>query len=480
MNFRDVAGNILGNVFGGPEAALLILVHLCRFLLVSCAAYGLCWFLARLATSAAYRFTIWLLYIASMAGYWIAGLGLLFRALQVAIAAPRLVPVPGSHPHLQPVVSLTLSGALASSISSHLPLVFGIYLAVLAGLALLGIVRRRQLARALRFRLTPPIAITRMFDALAAEIGVPHCRLWLMPGITTPAAIYWLHPAVCLPVACTEDTFDLENILRHELCHIRRRDNLWETVARSGRSLLFFHPLLYRAFASLRFEREVACDLEVVRSHPDKRDRYADTLVRFGWLTLNAQPPSMGIRFAAQAGMLHARVRSILAGERLYSRSSQRQRTLFSVAGIWVFAAAMPACWVGISLTRSTPIEVAASVSARPQPRAHHAIRLAPAGSAILPEASAQSSAAATSPGLLPELTPAPLPEVRYESQHTGQLLSMTNEAKELQDDGGTISQGQRLPTSGHRKLSPAAVSIIVGAAITLGRLGLGHDHDHD
>ncbi len=476
MNFQ----NVFGNGSGSSQAALLILIDLCRFLLVSCAAYGLCWFLARLATSAAYRFTIWLLYIVLTSGYWVAGLGFLFRALQVTIDAPRLVPAPGSHPDLQPVISLTLSSALASSIGSHLSFVFATYLAVLAGLALLSIVRRKQLARALRFRLAPPVAMAKMFDALAAEVGVSRCRLWLIPGITTPAAIYWLRPAVCLPTACTEDTFDLENILRHELCHIRRRDNLWETIARSGRSLLFFHPLLYRAFASLRFEREVACDMEVIRSHPDKRDRYADTLVRFGWLTLNAQPRSMGIRFAAQAGVLHARVRSILIGERLYSRSSQRRRTLLSVAGVWVFAAAMPACWVGIGLTQFAPPESAASVSVPPQPRAHHTIRLAAAGSAALPAASVLPIAAGAGPGLLPELTPAPLPEVRYESQHPEQLLSTSSETEKPQDDEGTVSQRQRLPTGGNRKLSPATVSIIIGAAVAIGRLGLDHDHDHD
>jgi len=484
MNFPNALLDLSGDMSGSSEAALPVLVGLCRFLLVSCAAYGLCWFLARLATSAAYRFTIWLLYIVSVAGYWVAGLVLVFRALPVVIAAPRLVPAPGSHPDLQPVLSFTLSGALASSIGSHLPLVFESYLAVLAGLALLGIFRRRQLARALRFRLAPSAAMTRIFDALAAEIGVPRCRLWLMPGITTPAAIYWLHPAVCLPAACTEDTFDLENILRHELCHIHRRDNLWETVARSCRSLLFFHPLLYQAFTLLRFEREVACDMEVVRSHPDKRDRYADTLVRFGWMTMKAgrsHSRFMDVRFAAQAGVLNARVRSILAGERFYSRWSQRRRTLFSVAGMWVFAAAVPACWVRIHLTQPTPpVEVATSISARPQPRAHRTIRLATFESVTQSEAPTLSAVATTSPSLLPELTPASLPEVRYQSQHAGQLLSTTHEVEEPQDDGGTVLQEQKFPSGANHKLPPAAVPIIVGAAVALGRLGLSHDHDHN
>ena len=488
IHLWDVSGTVSATVFGAvlgtaPEAALPAFAEACRFLPVSCAAYVLCWFLARLATSVATRFTLWLLYIASMAGYWLVGLVQLFCASQRHIAAPDAL---GSHPHW-PMVSVVLSGRLASSIGSYLPVVLAAYLSVLAGLVLLGILRRRQLARALQFRLAPSPTVEQLFHEVAGELGIANCRLWLMPGLATPAAIHWFRPAVYLPTDCTDRTSDLENILRHELYHVRRRDNLWEAVARLCCGLLFFHPLLRRALASLRFEREVACDAEVVRSQPDTRDRYADTLVRFGWIAMQSRAGSAdvfpGVRFASHAGILNARVRYILAGEPLHSRRSQRQRTLCGVAGLWVFAVTMPACRVGIDFIQSTaPVESIAAVATLRQQRPHHTIR---AASRIVSARTNTLHASPTAAGLeplLPGLAPAALPQVQYQSAHDEPQLAQSQPTANPADpdESSTGTASQHIPGRSRAKLSPSTVSVIVGAAIALGHLGLDHDHDRN
>jgi uncharacterized protein (TIGR03435 family) len=58
---------------------------------------------------------------------------------------------------------------------------------------------------------------------------------------------------------------ELEAILAHELCHIRRRDNLLATLHLLVESIFWFHPLVWWLGARLEEERERACDEEVVR-----------------------------------------------------------------------------------------------------------------------------------------------------------------------------------------------------------------------
>ncbi len=56
----------------------------------------------------------------------------------------------------------------------------------------------------------------------------------------------------------------LRAILAHELCHVRRRDNLWAAAHMLVEALFWFHPLVWWVGARLVEERERACDEEVV------------------------------------------------------------------------------------------------------------------------------------------------------------------------------------------------------------------------
>lgn len=57
----------------------------------------------------------------------------------------------------------------------------------------------------------------------------------------------------------------LQAILAHELCHVRRRDNLTAAIHMLVESIFWFHPLVWWIGARLVEERERACDEEVVR-----------------------------------------------------------------------------------------------------------------------------------------------------------------------------------------------------------------------
>ncbi len=82
-----------------------------------------------------------------------------------------------------------------------------------------------------------------------------------------PGVVGILRPVLLLPHGITErlTTEQMDAILVHELCHVRRRDNLAAAVHMLVETLFWFHPLVWWLERRLVEERERACDEEVLR-----------------------------------------------------------------------------------------------------------------------------------------------------------------------------------------------------------------------
>jgi bla regulator protein blaR1 len=74
-------------------------------------------------------------------------------------------------------------------------------------------------------------------------------------------------PILLLPEGLTERLTipQLEAIVAHELCHVRRSDNLTATIHMLVEAIFWFHPLVWWIETRLVAERERACDEEVLR-----------------------------------------------------------------------------------------------------------------------------------------------------------------------------------------------------------------------
>ena len=74
-------------------------------------------------------------------------------------------------------------------------------------------------------------------------------------------------PVLLLPEGITEclAPAQLKAILAHELCHVRRRDNLTASIHLVVETIFWFFPLVWWMRARLVEEREQACDEEVLR-----------------------------------------------------------------------------------------------------------------------------------------------------------------------------------------------------------------------
>ncbi len=86
-----------------------------------------------------------------------------------------------------------------------------------------------------------------------------------------PGILGIFRPVLLLPKGISDRLTDaqLDAILAHELCHVRRRDNLAATVHMLVEALFWFHPLAWWIGARLVDERERACDEEVLRVGTD-------------------------------------------------------------------------------------------------------------------------------------------------------------------------------------------------------------------
>jgi bla regulator protein BlaR1 len=100
----------------------------------------------------------------------------------------------------------------------------------------------------------------------SAGIAQP-IKLLVSESALQPGIVGIFRPVLLLPAGIAARLTDaqLEAIIRHELCHVRRRDNAAAVVHMVVEALFWFHPLIWWIGARLVDERERACDEEVLR-----------------------------------------------------------------------------------------------------------------------------------------------------------------------------------------------------------------------
>jgi bla regulator protein blaR1 len=98
---------------------------------------------------------------------------------------------------------------------------------------------------------------------IPAPIEVRSTTAMLEPGVVGIA-----HPVLLVPrdimSRMTGPQFDA--VIAHEMCHVRRRDNLFASIHMIVEAVFWFHPLVWWIGSRLVDERERACDEEVVRT----------------------------------------------------------------------------------------------------------------------------------------------------------------------------------------------------------------------
>jgi bla regulator protein blaR1 len=111
---------------------------------------------------------------------------------------------------------------------------------------------------------------------ISGHVGLAISKSALEPGI-----LGIFRPVLLLPSGISERLTDeqLEAVMVHELCHVRRRDNLAAALHMLVEALFWFHPLVWWLGARLVDERERACDEEVLGLGSDPQT-YAESILK--------------------------------------------------------------------------------------------------------------------------------------------------------------------------------------------------------
>jgi bla regulator protein blaR1 len=200
---------------------------------------------------------------------------------------------------------------------SQLPVIlFGVWLCGFAAQSMAWLRRWRRVRAMLR-------------SASPLHLGLP-IRAMSTPSRLEPGVFGVFRPFLVLPEGISEHltTAQLEAVLAHELCHVRRRDNLAVAAHMVVEALFWFHPLVWWIEARLLEERERACDEEVLRMDGDPQD-YAEGIVEVCKLYLKS--PRM-CASGVTGSNLKRRVEAIMMN-RGTNRLSLGMRLLLTAAG---------------------------------------------------------------------------------------------------------------------------------------------------
>jgi bla regulator protein BlaR1 len=166
-------------------------------------------------------------------------------------------------------------------------------------------------------------------------------------------------PVLLLPEGITErlTQSQLEAVIAHELCHVRRRDNLTATIHMVVTAIFWFHPLMWWIRERLVEERERACDEEVLRGTDNPRV-YAEGILNVCKLYLES--PLVCVS-GVTGSNLKKRIEAIMAN-RHAARLSFSRRLLLAVAAIGAVAGP-----VAIGMLNAAPSRAQSQAAPRPK-----------------------------------------------------------------------------------------------------------------
>lgn len=121
-------------------------------------------------------------------------------------------------------------------------------------------------------------AAVRAAEPLSTQAPI---KILSSPTLLEPGVFGIFRPVLLLPEGITRHLTPahLEAILAHELCHVRRRDNLAAALHMIVEAVFWFHPLVWWIGARMVEERERACDEEVIQLG-NQPDVYAESILK--------------------------------------------------------------------------------------------------------------------------------------------------------------------------------------------------------
>lgn len=148
----------------------------------------------------------------------------------------------------------------------------------------------------------------------ARDLGMSAPEMIVCEAISTPAVTGLLRPRLLLPHE-RYDVQELRYILRHELCHLKRRDMLLKLVLLAANAMHWFNPVVYLMLRQADEDIELACD-SAATDDLDRAERaaYSRTLLAAVQSSVRALPATTC--FGGTVERLKRRITNVLGTQK--------------------------------------------------------------------------------------------------------------------------------------------------------------------
>lgn len=153
-----------------------------------------------------------------------------------------------------------------------------------------------------------------MLSDTARDLGVSAPEMIVCEAISTPAVTGLLRPRLLLPHE-RYDVQELRYILRHELCHLKRRDMLFKLVLLAANAMHWFNPVVYLMLRQADEDIELACDSAATDGlELPERAAYSRTLLAAVQSSVRALPATTC--FGGTVERLKRRITNVLGAQK--------------------------------------------------------------------------------------------------------------------------------------------------------------------
>lgn len=153
-----------------------------------------------------------------------------------------------------------------------------------------------------------------MLSDTARDLGVSAPEIIVCEAISTPAVTGLLRPRLLLPHE-RYDVQELRYILRHELCHLKRRDMLFKLVLLAANAMHWFNPVVYLMLRQADEDIELACDSAATDGlELPERAAYSRTLLAAVQSSVRALPATTC--FGGTVERLKRRITNVLGAQK--------------------------------------------------------------------------------------------------------------------------------------------------------------------
>ena len=153
-----------------------------------------------------------------------------------------------------------------------------------------------------------------MLSDTVRDLGVSAPEMIVCEAISTPAVTGLLRPRLLLPHE-HYDVQELRYILRHELCHLKRRDMLLKLVLLAANAMHWFNPGVYLMLRQADEDIELACDSAATDGlELPERAAYSRTLLAAVQSSVRALPATTC--FGGTVERLKRRITNVLGAQK--------------------------------------------------------------------------------------------------------------------------------------------------------------------